>query len=202
MTAYVLIFGLDKLKDWFIALGPFGALLLAVADSFIPIPGGPDAAVVVLSYSSPALAPVTVLCATLGSVAGATALYLGARRAEQAALARMKPERRERVEHLLGKNDVLVIAGAAFAPPPFPFKIFNLAAGVFEVKVARFVLAVTLGRFLRYAGEAVLAVVYGEAALGLIGRYGIRVLAVAAIAGLGFWAYRAVVGRRAAAVGE
>src|SRR5262245_13051820 len=139
MAAHLFILGLDKLKDWFIALGPFGALLLALLDSFIPIPGGTDAAVVILAYGSPATAPLTVMAATVGSVTGATLLYLGARRAGQAALARFSPEKRDRIEHLLGRYDVFVIAGAAFAPPPFPFKLFNLAAGAFEVHVARFV---------------------------------------------------------------
>ena len=202
MAVHLLILGLDKLKDWFIALGPFGALLLALLDSFIPIPGGTDAAVVVLSYGSPSLAALTVLGATVGSVTGATLLYLGARRAGQAALARFSPERRDRIEHLLGRYDVLVIAGAAFAPPPFPFKLFNLAAGAFEVHVVRFVAAVTVGRLLRFAGEAVLAIAYGEAALDLIKRRGLQLLVVAVVLGAAFWAYRAFVARRQAAVGE
>jgi membrane protein YqaA with SNARE-associated domain len=202
MAALVLIFGLEKVKDWLIALGPLGALLIALADSFVPIPGGPDAAVVILSYTAPSLAPLTVLCATAGSVAGATVLFLGARRAGQAALSRVSPERRDRVEHLLGKYDVLVVAGAAAAPPPFPFKLFNLAAGAFEVKTSRFVLAVALGRVARFALEAALAVAYGEAALDLIRRHGVKVLVVGAVAGLGFWAYRAFAARRAAALGE
>ncbi len=202
MLANIAILGLDKLKDWFIALGPLGAFLLALLDSFIPIPFGADAAVVVLASGAPALAPVTVLCATLGSVIGATLLYLGARRAGHAALSKFTPERRDRVEHLLGQYDVLVIAGASAAPPPFPFKLFNLAAGAFEVKVPRFVLAVTIGRLARFATWAVLGVLYGEAAIDLVKRHGLKVLAVGVVVGLCIWAYRAISARRTAAVEE
>ena len=42
---------LDSIKTWFIAFGPLGAFLISLVDSFIPLPGGADLAVIVLSAS-------------------------------------------------------------------------------------------------------------------------------------------------------
>lgn len=188
---------LDAIKNWFIAFGPLGAFLISLIDSFVPLPGGADLAVIALSAKSPALAPVTVIAATAGAVVGSTLLYLGARRAGAAALSKISPERRERIENLLGRYDVLSIAVAALLPPPFPFKAFNLSAGVLKIHWVRFVIAVSIGRLLRFSLEALLAIQFGEEAIEIIKRHGLKVLAVVALAGLGFWAYRRFLARPA-----
>ncbi len=193
---------LDSIKTWFIAFGPLGAFLISLVDSFIPLPGGADLAVIVLSAKSPALAPVTVLAATAGAVAGSTLLYLGARRAGAAALSKVSPERRERIENLLGRYDIVSIAVAALLPPPFPFKAFNLSAGVLKIHWMRFVIAVAIGRFLRFSLEALLAVQFGEEAVEIIKRHGLKVLAAVAIAGIAFWLYRRYFARGAETVEE
>ncbi len=202
MTADVRILGLEKLKNWFIALGPVGALLLAFVDSFVPIPGGPDLAVIILSSKLPSLAPVTVLFAMIGSITGSTIVYLGARRAGVAALARVRPERRARIEGLLGRYDVLAIAVAALLPPPFPFKVFNLAAGAFRLKIWRFVVSFGLGRLVRFGFEAFLAIEYGDEAVDLIKRHGVKILLAVCALSVVFLAYRSISSRRAAAVEE
>jgi len=53
---------------------------------------------------------------------------------------------------------------AALLPPPTPFKIFVLAAGVFQLRLRAFVLALLVARSFRYFGEGYLAVRYGAAA--------------------------------------
>src|SRR6476661_1525521 len=50
----------------------------------------------------------------------------------------------------------------ALLPPPVPFKPFVLAAGVAGVRPVDFLIAVGAGRGVRYFGEALLAVWYGE----------------------------------------
>jgi membrane protein YqaA with SNARE-associated domain len=177
---------LGRLSDTFVALGPLGALLLALVDSFIPLPGGPDLAVVILSAKSPTLAPLVVLGATTGACIGATAVYLAARKAGVAALRRVRPERRARIENLLGRYDVLAIIGAAICPPPFPFKAFNLAAGVFRVSIPRFVLAIFLGRGIRFGIEAALAVRYGDRAVDLLKENGLIVFLVLVVTAVAF----------------
>jgi membrane protein YqaA with SNARE-associated domain len=187
---------LGRISDTFVALGPLGALLIALVDSFIPLPGGPDLAVVVLSAKSPVLAPVVVLAATLGACIGSTFVYLAARRAGVAALRRINPDRRARIENLLGRYDMLAIVGAAVCPPPFPFKAFNLAAGVFRVSTLRFVVAIFLGRGIRFGIEAALAVRFGDQALDLLKQNGVVVLLVLVALGVVFVVWHRFVRRR------
>ncbi|MBK6428240.1 MAG: hypothetical protein IPF82_19250 [Blastocatellia bacterium] len=94
------------------------------------------------------------------------------------------------------------IAVAALLPPPFPFKAFNLTAGVLKIRWVRFVVAVAVGRFVRFSIEAVLAVQFGDEAMVIIKRHGLKVLGVVAIAGLAFWAYRRYRSRSAAVAEE
>jgi uncharacterized membrane protein YdjX (TVP38/TMEM64 family) len=51
----------------------------------------------------------------------------------------------------------------AILPPPMPFKAFVAAEGVFQVPLRTFVLALLLGRGLRYFTEGILAIRYGDA---------------------------------------
>jgi uncharacterized membrane protein YdjX (TVP38/TMEM64 family) len=49
-----------------------------------------------------------------------------------------------------------------------PFKIFVLAAGVSRVRLADFLIAVLIGRGIRYFGEGLLALWYGEQAIAFL----------------------------------
>jgi membrane protein YqaA with SNARE-associated domain len=187
---------LTRISETLVAFGPLGALVIALLDSFVPLPGGPDLAVVVLSARNPALAPLVVLGATTGACAGATLVYLAARRAGVAALRRVKPERRARIENLLGRYDVLAIVVAAICPPPFPFKAFNISAGVFRVRVPRFVLAIFVGRGIRFGVEAALAVRYGDRALDLLRANAALAFVALALLVLAVVVWRRLAGRR------
>ncbi len=50
-------------------------------------------------------------------------------------------------------------------PPPMPFKIFVLLAGAAGISTGRFAVAIVIGRGIRYFGEALLAVWYGDQAM-------------------------------------
>jgi hypothetical protein len=56
----------------------------------------------------------------------------------------------------------------ALLPPPAPFKIFVLLAGVAAIPVRTFVGAIAVGRGVRYFGEGILAVLWGEQALNYV----------------------------------
>ena len=62
-------------------------------------------------------------------------------------------------------NAFLSVFIPGILPPPFPFKVFVIAEGVFQVPLKTFVLALLLGRALRYFVEGILAVKYGDAVL-------------------------------------
>jgi len=56
----------------------------------------------------------------------------------------------------------------ALLPPPAPFKIFVLMGGVANIPLKTFIWAIGLGRGVRYFGEGILAVLYGQRALDYI----------------------------------
>ena len=66
------------------------------------------------------------------------------------------------------KYGLLSVLVPSLLPPPAPFKIFVLAAGVAQVRIRDFVLAVGIGRGLRYFGEGLLALWYGERAAAFL----------------------------------
>jgi membrane protein YqaA with SNARE-associated domain len=159
--------------DW----GPVGIFVVCLLDSaFVPLPAGPDIAVIGLSALHPGSMPLYALAATAGSTIGCLVLYLIGRKGGEKALGRVKPERRARIENLLGRYDVLALIVPAMLPPPFPFKIFILSAGLFKVRIPRFIAAIFVGRGLRFLGEGLLAVEYGEDAGRIIARHGWKIV--------------------------
>jgi uncharacterized membrane protein YdjX (TVP38/TMEM64 family) len=53
-------------------------------------------------------------------------------------------------------------------PPPAPFKVFILLAGVFRVPIWKFSLALVIGRGVRFFAIAVLAAKYGQQAVDFL----------------------------------
>jgi membrane protein YqaA with SNARE-associated domain len=173
---------LQGLLDWLKALGPLGLFGISLVDSAgIPLPGGPDAVMIWLSANTPALMPLYALEATAGSAIGCTLLYLVARRAGVAALKRVTPEKRDRIENLLGRYDLIAVMVPAVLPPPFPFKPFVLCAGVFRLKTWRFITAIFIGRLVRFLIEGWLAIRFGEDAGRIIRQHGWKVLVAAVV---------------------
>jgi len=189
-NAILIIFGiksgLQSLLEWLKAYGSLGLFGISLIDSAgIPLPGGPDAVMILLSANTPGLMPLYALAATAGSAIGCTILYLVARRGGIAALNRLKPEKRGRIENLLGRYDMIAVMVPAVLPPPFPFKPFVLCAGVFKLKIWRFITAVFIGRALRFLIEGWLAIRFGEDAGRMIREHGWKVfIAVAVTAAL------------------
>jgi len=60
------------------------------------------------------------------------------------------------------KYGILTVAIPSILPPPCPFKIFVLSAGVFRLRLPEFLLAIMIGRTVRYSMWGVLAVLYGN----------------------------------------
>ena len=56
-------------------------------------------------------------------------------------------------------------------PPPFPFKLFVITAGVFRFSLPRFTLAIIAGRMFRFLLEGYLAIRYGAQAKEVLAKY-------------------------------
>jgi membrane protein YqaA with SNARE-associated domain len=163
---------LTKLTHYLVSFGPFGLLAIAFLDSVaIPMPGGVDAVLLVLSATRPSWVLVYVAAATIGSTAGCVVLYYISRRAGHRALKRFSESKQKRVKDLIDKYDVLSVLVSSLLPPPFPFKLFVVSAGVFRLNPVRLALAVAGGRVFRYLLLGYLAARYGEHAKEILSRY-------------------------------
>ena len=155
----------SAIRDFAFNLQGPGLFLVALADSsFLTIPEGNDLLIVVLSTgNSWERMAYYVGMTTLGSLAGCLLLYLVGRRGGSPLLRRRFSEANiARVEGLFDRYGVLTIAVPCLLPPPCPFKIFVLSAGVFRLSVTRFLTAVAIGRTVRYSMWGILAVLYGN----------------------------------------
>jgi membrane protein YqaA with SNARE-associated domain len=157
---------IEWVKGFAQSLGGPGLFLLAFLDSsFLSFPEVCDFLIVVLTVEHPARMPFYALVTTAGSVAGCFALYSLGRKGGEAFLRKRFHERHvERAMELFRRFGVLAIIVPSLLPPPMPFKIFVLAAGVSRLGRTEFLFAAAFGRALRYFGEGLLALWYGEAA--------------------------------------
>ena len=154
---------LEQLGNWLKTFGVPGLFVLTLLDSaFVPTAGAPDALLLVLASSGQAFSAAAA--ATIGSTVGCVILYYMSRAAGEAALSRFGAARRDSAQRLLAKYDALTVLVAAILPPPFPFKVFIIAAGVFRFRVSRLAVAVLVGRIFRYGLLAALAYRYGNEA--------------------------------------
>ena len=164
--------GLGKLSHWLLSFGPFGLLAIAFLDSvMIPMPGGVDAMLLLLATARPSWMLIYVAAATIGSTAGCVGLYKISQKAGHRALAKFSESKQKRVKDLIDRYDVLSVLVASLLPPPFPFKLFVVSAGVFRLNLLRFTIAIAAGRTFRYLLEGYLAAHYGEHAKEILGHY-------------------------------
>jgi membrane protein YqaA with SNARE-associated domain len=164
--------GLSAISQYLVTYGAFGLFTISLLDSaFIPLPGGPDAVIMLLSASQPAWTPLYVIAATSGSVLGCVILYCLSRKAGSRALSRFSEEKQARVKKWIDQYDVLSVLVASILPPPFPFKLFVITSGVFGLNLIRFAIAITIGRAFRFLLEGYLAATYGSEAKEIIARH-------------------------------
>jgi len=167
-----IIGGLGKFSHWLLSFGPFGLLAIAFLDSvLVPIPGGVDAMLMILATARPSWMLIYAGAAVIGSTAGCLVLYKVSQRAGHRALARFSESKQKRVKDLIDRYDVLSVLVASVLPPPFPFKLFVVSAGVFRLNIVRFTAAIAAGRTFRYLLEGYLAARYGEHAKEILSRY-------------------------------
>ena len=163
---------LTRVSDYLVTFGPLGLFAVALLDStFVPLPSSADALMLLLSTTSPRWMPLYAFMATAGSAIGCWILYVISRRAGSRALSKFSEAKQKRVKDLIERYDMLSVLVATLLPPPFPFKLFVITAGVFRFSLLRFMTAVTVGRAFRFLLEGYFAVRYGAEAKVLLARY-------------------------------
>ena len=185
------------------SLGGPGLFLIAFLDSsFLSFPEVCDALIVLLTVRNEHRMLYYALVTTLGSIAGCYALYSVGRKGGEAFLRRRFHARHvDRAMAIFRRYGMLAIIVPSLLPPPMPFKIFVLAAGVAQVSRLEFLRAVAIGRGLRYFGEGFLALWYGEQAINFLREnahtVGLWLGVTALVGGIAFIWWKKGRGRRA-----
>ena len=182
----------DSIRALALALGGPGLALVAFLDSsFLPLPGITDVLLVVMVTRNPG-AMLWYVAATVGvSLAGCLALYyLGRKGGEALVRKRFGGEKVEGAMASLRRHGLMAVLVPSILPPPAPFKIFILLAGVVGIRVSSFATAIAIGRVARYLALGILAVKYGERAQAYMRENGAMVsLVVVGLLLAGFAAY-------------
>jgi membrane protein YqaA with SNARE-associated domain len=174
--------------------GAGGLALLSLLDaSSIPIPM--DLVLAGYVWGHRGQFWIYVVAASAGSALGGLVPYfLGRAGGELFLLRRMDRARFDKIRLRFEKQEFFAVLVPSMLPPPTPWKAFVFAAGVFEMRVAPFVLAVFCGRMVRWLLLSALVLRFGPGVVGWIGvaiqRHG-WVMASAlllALIGLGLWA--------------
>jgi membrane protein YqaA with SNARE-associated domain len=175
------------------AIGGPGLFAIAFLDSsFASLPQLNDILVVLMVTQNTAWMPYYAAMATLGSVAGCYTIYSLARKGGDTFLRkRLRAGAAERALGAYRRHGLLALIVPALLPPPAPFKLFVLMAGVAAVPPAKFVAAVALARGARYTGLGLLAIWYGDAALELMRTRGREValglVGLIVVTAVGWW---------------
>jgi membrane protein YqaA with SNARE-associated domain len=175
-----------SVRRWMFHLGGLSFIPLGLIDSsIIPLPGSVDVLTIVLAARNRDFWFYYAFMATVGSVIGGYVTYRLARKGGKETLARKFPRRKlEKSYKIFGRWGFGAIAITALLPPPAPMVPFLLAAGAMQYSVNKFLVALTLGRIVRYSILAYLAAHYGRHMLTFISqlRHPILVFAIALIA--------------------
>lgn len=164
--------GLTRVSEYLITFGAFGLFTVALLDSaFVPLPSSADALMILLSTAHPRWMVLYAFMATSGSAIGCWILYLVSRRAGARALRKFSEAKQKRVKGWIERYDMAAVLVATLLPPPFPFKLFVITAGVFRFSLVRFMIAIVAGRAFRFLLEGYLAVRYGAEAKAILAKY-------------------------------
>ena len=165
---------LRKMGEWLAQytadFGPWGTFFVSLSDSaFIPMPQGVDTLLVAQAIAAPDVTYFAATLAVLGSLLGSLILYALARRGGRMMLEKKISNKGfEHMRNQIEKWDALVLLFPTMIPLPLPMKLFVIAAGVFQMSVARFCAVLVFARTVRYFGIAYLALRYGDEAMTML----------------------------------
>jgi membrane protein YqaA with SNARE-associated domain len=186
-------------------LGIWGVLGFAAVDAaFLGMPL--DAIVAGYSYADPRRFLLYAAMGATGSALGSIVIYLiGYKGGELLLVKRIGERRFSKIKASFERHEFLAVMLPSMLPPPTPFKLFVLSAGVAEMNFGHFLAAIFFGRLLRFSLVSLIVIRYGPQILGFVGgmvhhhlRLAIAVLASAALIGWWIWRLRKRRSRRKA----
>jgi membrane protein YqaA with SNARE-associated domain len=151
-----------KLAQFLALYGGWGLLAISFLDSSIlSLPLVNDLLLIHLAARQPERVVLFALQSTVGSILGAYLTYAIARAGGKYLLRKISAKKLARAQHWLDRNDFVSILVASLLPPPAPFKVFLIAAGILRVNPVRLGAALLVGRGARFLVEGYLGARYG-----------------------------------------
>jgi membrane protein YqaA with SNARE-associated domain len=147
-------------------LGLAGLFLMSALDSsFLVLPFGNDLLLIALVSSNREgwWWIAYAVTSAIGSVVGVLVVDMIMRKAGEKGLGRFISERRvQKLKAKLENKAGITIFIATLIPPPFPFTAAVMTASALQSPRGKMLLAVFLGRLLRFTIEAILALYFGR----------------------------------------
>jgi membrane protein YqaA with SNARE-associated domain len=174
---------LPALMKW----GILGVGAIAVLDSSsIPVPM--DAILALYVWNDKRHFWVYCLMAAAGSALGGLLPYgLGRAGGELFLQKRVNAAKFEKMRDRFERQECLAVRVPSMMPPPAPWKMFIFASGVFKMRLRDFLVAVFVGRMLRWLALSLLVLKLGPSAVDIVARHAVpTVLIVGALAVIGF----------------
>jgi len=129
-----------------------------------------DAVVAAYVYQDHHRAFFYVVVASLGSALGSIPLYvIGYLGGEKVLRKRISEERFQKIHQSFERHEFWALMFPGMLPPPLPFKLFVLAAAVFEMRFTHFLAAIFAGRLVRFSVLALLTLEFGPQIVGVAG---------------------------------
>jgi len=188
-----------KWTHWILAilspLGIWGVLGFAFVDAaFLGLPL--DAIVGGYVYAAPRRFLFLSALAAAGSALGSIVIYwIGYKGGEVLLVKRIGEARFNKIRAAFARHEFLALMLPSMLPPPTPFKLFVLSAGIAEMRFAHFLGAIFFGRFLRFLLLSLLVIGFGPQIVGFLdhvvhhhARLAIAVLAAVAL--IAWWTRR------------
>lgn len=147
---------------------------------------------------------IYALLASVGSaLGGLVPFFVGRAGGELFLLRYVNRARFEALRDRFEKQEFLAVMVPSLLPPPVTWKLFVFGAGVFEMRTVNFLLAVFVGRIIRFGVETALTVIYGPQIVSALGGFvkqhfvvAMLLLAVIFLA-LGWWIWNKLKGKPA-----
>jgi len=157
---------------FFLRLGLFGLFLMSALDSsFLVLPFGNDLLLIALvSRNRESLIWIAyVIVSAIGSVVGVFFVDMVMRKAGEAGLERFVSRKRiDKLKAKLENKGGITVFVATLIPPPFPFTPVVMTASALQSPRGKLLIAVFLGRLVRFGIEAVLALYFGRQLIAFI----------------------------------
>ncbi len=174
---------LAKMLVWLAQYGIWGIGAVAVLDSSsIPVPMDLILAGAIWA-DKPRFWLVCLMASAGSAIGGLVPFLLGRAGGELFLLKRMGREKMEKMRDKFESQEFLAVLVPSMLPPPTPWKIFVFGAGVFEMRILPFMLAVFAGRMVRWLLLSLLVIKLGPDAVAIVAHHSLKAFLIALLLG-------------------